>query len=242
MAEGCRAIGSITMGTVTIVVAVAFLSSLLIVLGVSAACTSLTVGALCPIILPLSAVPAILVGSMIAVRIGQGLTRRKTAHDERISLATIDGLTGLLNRPGFDAVATEVFAETRSSGKPASALVCDIDAFRNLNARYGHEAGDRALRYLAELLEEAIGRRPAILGRQGDDEFVILLPGVDLKEAAAIAEGLRESSEARAFVQQDRAAKFTVSVGVGTEASGASELGRLLRQNGSHVVSSQGSR
>ena len=80
----------------------------------------------------------------------------------------IDGLTGLLNRPGFDAVAVEALEETRRLGQPVSALVCDIDAFRGLNDRYGHDAGDRALRNLAEVLEEAIGRRSAILGRQAE--------------------------------------------------------------------------
>jgi diguanylate cyclase (GGDEF)-like protein len=142
----------------------------------------------------------------------------------------IDGLTGLLNRPGFDAVAVEAFEETRRLGQPVSALVCDIDAFRGLNDRYGHDAGDRALRNLAEVLEETIIRRSAILGRQGGDEFVILLPGIDLKEAVTIAEDVCEACEARALVQQESAAKFTISVGVGTGSSGTSELGGLLRQ------------
>ena len=108
--------------------------------------------------------------------------------------------------------------------------MCDIDAFRGLNDRYGHEAGDRALRTLAEVLEKSIGRRSAVLGRQGGDEFVILLPGIDLRAAVTIAEGLCEACEARALVHQHPAAKFTISVGVGTEALGASELGGLLRQ------------
>jgi two-component system, cell cycle response regulator len=142
----------------------------------------------------------------------------------------IDGLTGLLNQPGFDAVAVEAFKETRRLGQPVSALSCDIDAFRGLNDRYGHEAGDRALRNLAEMLEEAIGLRSAILGRHGGDEFVILLPWIDLKEAVTIAEDVCEACEARALVQQEPAAKFTISVGVGTEASGTSELRGLLRQ------------
>jgi diguanylate cyclase (GGDEF)-like protein len=167
---------------------------------------------------------------IIAIRIRRALTRLKIAHEELVSFAMIDGLTGLLNRPGFDAVAAEAFEETRRLGQPVSALVCDIDAFRGLNDRYGHDAGDRALRNLAEVLEEAIGRRSAILGRQGGDEFVILLPGIDLKEAVTIAEDVCEACEARALVQQEPAAKFTISVGVGTGSSGTSELGGLLRQ------------
>jgi diguanylate cyclase (GGDEF)-like protein len=224
------AIRSITIEIVTAIFAFASLSSLVIALRMSVVCTNLTAGELWQIILSVSAVPTILIGLIIAIRIRQTLTRMEMTHEEIVSLARIDGLTGLLNRPGFDAVAAEALEEIRRSGRLVSALVCDIDSFRGLNDRYGHEAGDLALRSLAEVLEESIGHRSAILGRQGNDEFVILLPGIDLKQAVTIAEGLCEDCEARALVQQAPAAKFTISVGVGTETSGASELGGLLRQ------------
>ena len=180
--------------------------------------------------LSVSAAPAILIGLIIAARMRQTLTGLKITHEELVSLAMIDGLTGLLNRPGFDAVAAEAFEKTRRLGQPVSALVCDIDAFRRLNDRYGYDAGDRALRNLTEVLEEVIGRRSVILGRRGGDEFVILLPGIDLKEAVSISEDVCEACEARALVQQEPAAKFTISVGVGTGLSGPSELDGLLRQ------------
>ena len=206
------------------------LTSLVIALRMSVACMTLSVGELWQIILSISAAPTVLVGWIIAVRTRQTLTRMELKHQKLVSSARIDGLTGLLNRPGFDAVAAEAFEETRRSGQPVSALVCDIDAFRVLNERYGHKAGDRALRNLTEVIEELIGRCAAILGRQGGDEFVILLPSVNLNEATSIAERLCEACEARALVHQHPAAKFTISVGVGTEALGASELGGLLRQ------------
>jgi predicted signal transduction protein with EAL and GGDEF domain len=161
------AIRSITIEIVVAFFVSALLTSLLIALRMSVACTSFTAGELWQIILSVSAAPAILTGLIIAFRMRQTLTRLKITHEELVSLAMMDGLTGLLNRPGFDAVAAETFEQTRRLGQPVSALVCDIDAFRGLNDRYGHDAGDRALRNLAEVLEEAIGRRPAILGRQG---------------------------------------------------------------------------
>ena len=228
-----RRVGAIRSITTEIVAAIfvsAFLTSLAIALRVSIACTTHTAGELWQIILSISAAPAVLIGWVIAVRIRQTLTRIELKHQELVSSARIDGLTGLLNRPGFDAVAAEAFEETRRSGQPVSALRCDIDAFHSLNERYGHKAGDRALRNLAEVLQESIGRHSAIVGRQGGDEFVILLPGIDLDEATIIAERLCEACEARALVQQHPAAKFTISVGVATEASGPSELGALLRQ------------
>ena len=224
------AIRSITSEIVSAIFVSAFLTSLVIALRVSVACMTLTAGELWQIILSISAAPAVLIGWITAIRIRQTLTRIELKHQELVSSARIDGLTGLLNRPGFDAVAAEAFEETRRSGQPVTAVLCDIDAFRGLNEKYGHKAGDRALKNLAEVLEKSIGSRPAIIGRHGGDEFVILLPGIDLKVAVVIAEGLCEACEARALVHQHPAAKFTISVGVGTEASGASELGGLLRQ------------
>ena len=228
-----RCVGAIRSITTEIVAAIfvsPFLTSLATALRVSVACMTLTAAELWQIILSISAAPKGLIGLIIVIRMRQTLARIELNHEEVVSSAMIDGLTGLPNSTGFDAVAAETLEETRRLGLPVSALLCDIDAFRRLNERYGHEAGDRALQNLAEVLEELIGRRSAILGRQGGDEFAILLPGIDLKAAITIAEGLCEACEARALVQQDWAAKFTISVGVGTEASGASDLGGLLRQ------------
>ena len=222
------AIRSITTEIVAAILVSAFLA-LVIALRESLACTTLAAGELWQIIFSISAA-AILFSWIIASRMRQTLTRIELKHEEVVSSARIDGLTGLLNRPGFDDVAAEAFEEARRSGQPVSALLCDIDAFRGLNERYGHKAGDRALKNFAEELEESIGRRSAILGRQGADEFVVLLPGIDLNEATMIAERLCEACEARALVHQHPAAKFTISVGVVTEASGPSELGGLLRQ------------
>jgi diguanylate cyclase (GGDEF)-like protein len=223
------AIRSITTEIVGASFVSALLTSLAIALRVSATCMTLTAGELGQIIL-ISAAPTVLIGWNIAIRIRQAMTRIEQEHEELVSSTRIDGLTGLLNRPGFDAVAAEALQKARRSGQPVSAHLCDIDAFRGLSEKYGHKAGDRALKTFSEVVEASIGRYPGILGRQGGDEFVILLPGIDLKEAVAIAEGLCEACEARVLVQQDPAAKFTISVGAGTGASGASDIGELLRQ------------
>jgi predicted signal transduction protein with EAL and GGDEF domain len=127
-----RRVGAIRSITTEIVFAIfvsAFLTSLVIALRVSVACMTLSAGELWQIILSISAAPTVLIGWIIAVRIRQTLTRIELKHQKLVSSARIDGLTGLLNRPGFDAVAAEAFEETRRSGQPVSALVCDIDAF-----------------------------------------------------------------------------------------------------------------
>jgi diguanylate cyclase (GGDEF)-like protein len=228
-----RHAGLIRSTTAEIVAAIfvsVFLTSLAIVLCLGVPCVTLTAAELWQIIFLISVAPTVLIGCIIAIRLRQTLIRIERKHEELVSSARIDGLTGLLNRPGFDAVAADTFAETLRSGQPVSALMCDIDAFRGLNGRYGHEAGDLALINLAELLEESMGRRSGILGRYGGDEFVILLPGVGLEEATVIGRRLCEACEARGLVHQHPSGKFTISVGVGTQVLGASELGGLLRQ------------
>jgi diguanylate cyclase (GGDEF)-like protein len=221
-------IHSVTTEIVAAVFVSAFLTYLAIALRVSVACMILTAGELWQVIVTIFA-PTCLIGFIIVIRVRQMLARIELKREEAVSSVMIDGLTGLLNRPGFDAVAAEALEEAQHLGQPVSALLCDVDAFRGLNERYGHEAGDRALKNLADVLEESIGRRSAIVCRQSGDEFLVLLPGIELKQAITIAEVLCEACEARALVQQEPAAKFTISVGVGTETS-ASELGGLLRQ------------
>jgi diguanylate cyclase (GGDEF)-like protein len=229
-----RNVGEIRLITIQIVLAIfasAFLTSVMIASFVSFdASKTLTATELWRNGLSVSAIPPTLIGLLVTFRMRESLERLRMTHEELVSLAWIDGLTGLLNRQGFDVAAAEAFAEARRLGQPISALICDIDTFRDLNDKYGHEAGDIALRNVAQMLEESIGHRTAVLGRQGGDEFAILLPGVDLVQAVRIAEGLREVCEARALVEQDPAAKFAISVGAGTEASGASELGAVLRR------------
>ena len=101
------AIRSLTMEVVTAIFALTSLSSLLIVLRVSVVCTSHSANELWQFMLSVSAAPTILIGLIIAIRMRQTLTGLKITHEELVSLAMIDELTGLLNRPGFDAVAAE---------------------------------------------------------------------------------------------------------------------------------------
>lgn len=221
---------SITIQIVVAVFASAFLTSATIALFLSAdASKTLTAAELWRTGLSVSTISPTLICLLITFHTRQSLEELRMTHEELVSLAWLDAPTGLLNRQGFDAAAADAFAEARRLGQPISALMCDIDNFRGLNDKYGREAGDIALRTVAQMLEDLIGHHTAVLGRQGEDEFVMLLPGVEVEEAVRIAEGLREVCEARALVQQDRAAKFTISVGAGTELSAASELRAVVR-------------
>jgi len=91
-----------------------------------------------------------------------------------LSLATLDELTGLTNRRGFDAIAEHTIAMCRRVGEPATLLYFDLDDFKEVNDTLGHTAGDRVLRSFAQHLK-ATFRDSDVVARVGGDEFCVLL-------------------------------------------------------------------
>jgi diguanylate cyclase (GGDEF)-like protein len=96
-----------------------------------------------------------------------------------VSLATVDELTGLSNRRGFCRVAEKVLGSCRRNGTRATLLFFDLDHFKEINDRFGHAEGDRALREFAGLLTETF-RESDLTARLSGDEFAVLC--LDLPE------------------------------------------------------------
>lgn len=107
--------------------------------------------------------------------VAQRTAALEEANRELQRLATHDGLTGVLNRRRFDAIAAEHFSLFQRSAIPFTVLLVDADHFKSVNDTYGHQAGDRVLQALAGLLMTNI-RTCDILARYGGEEFVLLLP------------------------------------------------------------------
>jgi diguanylate cyclase (GGDEF)-like protein len=119
---------------------------------------------------------------------------RLTALSERMARsARTDALTGLANRRALNEHLTRATARARRTGRPVSVLMIDLDRFKQTNDRYGHRAGDRVLRTVADCMREAM-RGEDIYGRWGGDEFFVLLPDTDEREAARTAERLRRQA------------------------------------------------
>jgi len=121
--------------------------------------------------------------------------------------AMTDPLTGLNNRRGF-----YVQAEQHSEERVQSAIAIDIDHFKKINDRYGHDAGDEVLVSLAGLLRKRC-RTLDVVSRFGGEEFILLLPGTALSDAAAMAERIREAVSMTSF---PFISAMTVSLGVAT--------------------------
>lgn len=123
--------------------------------------------------------------------------------------AHTDGLTGLLQRNRFLELARYALEDIYLRRIPAAVLYLDADHFKQLNDTFGHAAGDEVLTQLANGLRSQM-RDLDLIGRVGGEEFVALLPGVDLRHAHARAEQLREAM--RAVQRPDRV--LTISIGI----------------------------
>jgi diguanylate cyclase (GGDEF)-like protein len=107
-------------------------------------------------------------------RLAAELTELRAHTSVLESLAQEDALTGLLNRRGLFRDLARAIAYQARYGTPVALLLADLDGFKAINDRHGHEAGDRALVHVANLLREHV-RASDSVGRLGGDEFAILL-------------------------------------------------------------------
>lgn len=139
-----------------------------------------------------------------------------------VEMATRDGLTGMLNRPAFFERAVKMCREATA---PLAAIMVDIDHFKSINDRFGHAAGDTALRAVAHCL---IGRGE-LAGRLGGEEFALLLPQGDPDEAWLAAEALRGEIAAREINIETADLTVTCSFGVAIGAPG-DDIDDLLRR------------
>ncbi len=135
--------------------------------------------------------------------------------------ASLDPLTGALNRRAFQREAEAVVHQCIDATKPCSLLFMDLDNFKQLNDCQGHNAGDKALKHTARLCRKAL-RQEDLLGRYGGEEFVVLLPNTEPWQAFQIAERIRKTVA--------RKKNITVSIGIAALSDLNSSLDKLLAE------------
>jgi diguanylate cyclase (GGDEF)-like protein len=128
-------------------------------------------------------------------------------------LATTDGLTGLTNRRQFDALARTEWLRFHRYGRPLSLLIVDVDNFKTINDRFGHDAGDLILKAAADNCNAA-KRETDIVARLGGDEFALLLPETGEAAAEIVGERLRKQIHSYSHAFPDEDVQISVSVGV----------------------------
>ncbi len=134
-------------------------------------------------------------------------------------MATIDGMTRLYLKDYFLNCLEEEYQNAKNSSKPMSLLMSDIDFFKKVNDLYGHQGGDKALVFLAKIIQKTVASlketgNSSIAGRYGGEEFCVLLPGKDEKEAKEIGELIRKNIEESVICIEEKSAKITISIGL----------------------------
>jgi len=151
-------------------------------------------------------------GTMTSLVCGDDAEGRSLALDDLLT----DQLTGTWLRWRFFEIASAMCDKARESGTPLCLLFMDVDSFKSINDRCGHNVGDRALREVVRAVAASV-REGDLLFRWGGDEFVVLLPHATIDEARALADRARAEVESRGSCV---GSMLTVSIGVSSYESG----------------------
>jgi diguanylate cyclase (GGDEF)-like protein len=151
------------------------------------------------------------------------IEERKKTESALEELATIDPLTGVLNRREFHVLAEKGVQIALARQQPLSTILLDVDNFKAINDNYGHAIGDQVLTDIANIISSNL-RKSEIVGRMGGDEFAILLPGSNILQGQRIARRLQEKIVFQSFKIDQGTFSLTVSLGV-------AELDRMLENS-----------
>jgi diguanylate cyclase (GGDEF)-like protein len=149
-------------------------------------------------------------------------------RSELSRISRTDQLTGLLNRRGFDDAARAALRAAFAADDPAVVFMCDVDRFKSINDRFGHEFGDRVLVEIADVLRSFAGHDRVVVGRHGGEEFAALMVGITHDQAAQYAEDIRGACAARQISVGENSARVTISIGF-TVARDEIELSKIMR-------------
>jgi diguanylate cyclase (GGDEF)-like protein len=134
-------------------------------------------------------------------------------------LATEDPLTRLLNRRGLEKALQVPLAHAARQQLPTSAIMLDIDRFKEVNDNFGHDVGDKVIRRVAEHLQH-MSRASDVVARTGGEEFLLILPQTTLDAARTLAERIRRAIAEQPLIVDRQEVPVTVSLGVATMMGG----------------------
>ena len=143
------------------------------------------------------------------IGVTRDISERKRFEAELKRLAVTDAVTGVWNRSHGEELLDAEMTDARATGRPLSLLMLDIDHFKSINDRHGHQAGDHVLIEITRRLQDSLPRTDAV-ARWGGEEFVVLLRDCRIDDAVATAEKIRARIAERPF---DDAGRATVSIG-----------------------------
>ncbi|MCF8177911.1 MAG: diguanylate cyclase [Sulfuritalea sp.] len=145
------------------------------------------------------------------------ITDHHNAQTALEKLASRDGLTGVANRRSFDEKLANEWKRDRRDRKALSLLMIDVDHFKRYNDSYGHQAGDRCLQQIANILEEVVHRPGDLVARYGGEEFAVILSATDSTGASGVARRILDRIAALAIPHSGgENDQVSLSIGVAT--------------------------
>lgn len=193
--------------------------------GVITTVISIAIIVLCFILFELNLSKVTLQGSLIGLIISSTLASvhvRKITEFETILLnknrelevlATVDGLTGVMNKRMFNEMALKYLEATNRTEKPLSFLYLDLDFFKKINDEHGHQVGDIMLIKFTDVVGKCL-RKSDLLGRIGGEEFAIVLFETTLEDAVDVAEKIRTKVQEASYQYEGNLVEVTTSIGV----------------------------
>jgi diguanylate cyclase (GGDEF)-like protein len=168
-------------------------------------------------VLPADAVASvafILVAIGLVAYVAAVISREQRRSSEAaLALSRYDALTGLYSRATFERALEHEVLRAGRSGRGFALLLLDLDALKPVNDRYGHDAGDRLLRAIGDVMRGAV-RATDLAARLGGDEFVVILPETELSGALLVAEKLRQDIGRLTLPTNGMMVSSSVSIGV----------------------------
>ncbi|WP_404339599.1 GGDEF domain-containing protein [Pseudoalteromonas mariniglutinosa] len=144
-------------------------------------------------------------------------------------LANLDPLTGLLNRRAFLNISAKHLEQANNHKKELCALMIDIDYFKKVNDEFGHDAGDEAIKWVANKIQSQL-REQDIVARIGGEEFAILLPCTSKENGRTLSERVRLAINSEQFIYQQQAISLSISIGIINHTLGSRNINDLLAQ------------
>ena len=168
------------------------------------------------------------------------ITRQKLEEKRLVNLAQIDPLTGIFNRAGFEARLGEAMDRSRSAGALMALMYLDIDGFKQINDRFGHQTGDELLKAFSSRLSQGL-RSSDVRARMGGDEFTVVMEGLPNADIAlAAATKLVTAMQTPFAIEQQRTINVTTSIGLAFYQGGNTTAAALVKQADEKLYQAKG--
>lgn len=161
------------------------------------------------------------------------VARERLLRDQALELRSqtfSDGLTGIANRRHFNVAMEKEVRRAKRAGTPLSLLMIDIDCFKAYNDQYGHQQGDECLIKVAGALAQMLQRPLDLIARYGGEEFAVILPDMDDKQSARLAEAMRQVIVGMQLphAKSEHAQYVTISIGLATHTGDVGDIAVLV--------------